>query len=233
MPKSIPIDPGEICKSGSLAFGSIPLNSYVGDTKKELKKYGHDGLLAMYRDMVIIREFETMLSVMKTRGSYEGIAYDYKGPAHLSIGQESAVVGLCAPLGTDDFIFGSHRSHGEILAKCFSAVHKLKEDALVAIMEGYMGGAPLRVVEREHKGTLKDLAVDYVLYGTLAEIFGRANGFNKGMGGSMHAYFLPFGSMPNNAIVGGSATISVGAALYKRINRKPGIAICNIGDGSS
>jgi hypothetical protein len=45
-----------------------------------------------------------------------------------------------------------------------------------------------------------------VLYGTLAEIFARKAGFNRGLGGSMHAFFTPFGSMPNNAIVGGSAT---------------------------
>jgi 2-oxoisovalerate dehydrogenase E1 component len=49
----------------------------------------------------------------------------------------------------------------------------------------------------------------------------------------MHAFFAPFGSMPNNAIVGGSADVAVGAALYKRVNRKPGIVIANIGDGSS
>jgi 2-oxoisovalerate dehydrogenase E1 component len=233
MPKSIVVDPREVRKPGSLELHNIPLNSYVSDAKKELKKYGRDRLLAMYCDMVTIREFETMLSEMKIRGSYEGISYDYKGPAHLSIGQESAVVGQCAPLGVEDFIFGSHRSHGEILAKCLSAVHKLSETTLSGVMEGYLRGAPLRVVEKGHKGTVKELAVDYVLYGTLAEIFGRANGFNKGMGGSMHAFFLPFGSMPNNAIVGGSATISVGAAMYKRINRKPGIVICNSGDGSS
>jgi 2-oxoisovalerate dehydrogenase E1 component len=72
-----------------------------------------------------------------------------------------------------------------------------------------------------------------VLYGTLAEIFGREAGFNKGMGGSMHAFFPPFGVMPNNAIVGGSADIATGAALFKRIRRRPGIVIANIGDASS
>ena len=54
----------------------------------------------------------------------------------------------------------------------------------------------------------------------------------KGLGGSMHAFFTPFGIYPNNAIVGGSGDISVGAALYKKINRKPGIIVCNIGDAS-
>ncbi|MBD3316451.1 MAG: dehydrogenase, partial [Chitinivibrionales bacterium] len=57
-------------------------------------------------------------------------------------------------------------------------------------------------------------------------------GFNKGLGGSMHAFFPPFGIYPNNAIVGGSADITVGAALYKKCNRKPGVVVCNIGDGS-
>ncbi len=48
----------------------------------------------------------------------------------------------------------------------------------------------------------------------------------------MHAFFPPFGVMPNNAIVGGSADIAVGSALFKRINRRPGIVIANIGDAS-
>ena len=43
---------------------------------------------------------------------------------------------------------------------------------------------------------------------------------------------LPFGIYPNNAIVGGSGTIAMGAALYKRVNRKPGIVVANIGDGA-
>jgi 2-oxoisovalerate dehydrogenase E1 component len=53
-----------------------------------------------------------------------------------------------------------------------------------------------------------------------------------GMGGSMHAFFLPFGVYPNNAIVGGSGTIATGAALYKKCNDVDGLVICNIGDGS-
>ena len=233
MPKSIVVDPRETRKQGKLSLCDIPLNTYVPDLKKETEKYGKETLLRIYRDMVTIREFETMLNTIKTKGAYQGIPYDHAGPAHLSIGQESTVVGQCLTLGVDDFIFGSHRSHGEIIAKCLSAVAKLPEQKLTAIMETYMGGAPLRVVQKGHAGSLQDLAVDYSLYGTLAEIFGRENGFNKGMGGSMHAFFAPFGSMPNNAIVGGSADISVGAALFKRINRKPGIVIANIGDGSS
>jgi len=233
MPKSIVVDPREARKTGVLSFTDIPLNAYVPDAKKEVKRHGKDALVRAYRDMVVIREFETMLNTIKIKGAYEGIAYDHKGPAHLSIGQESTVVGQCMTLGVEDFVFGSHRSHGEIIAKCLSAAARLPEQQVSSIMKDFFGGALLRVVEKGATGPAAELALDFILYGVLAEIFGRENGFNKGMGGSMHAFFAPFGSMPNNAIVGGSADIAVGSALYKRINRKPGIVIANIGDGSS
>ncbi len=232
MPKSIIVDPKDVRKADKLKIKDIPVNQYKSDIEKETKKFGKEGLKRMYWFMVLIREFETMLDSIKKQGNYEGIEYNHRGPAHLSIGQESAAVGQCFVLDTDDFIFGSHRSHGEILAKCFSALDKLDDGKLQEIMKTYLDGDTLQVVEKGFKGEVKDLAEDYVLYGTLAEIFARKAGFNRGLGGSMHAFFIPFGSMPNNAIVGGSGDISVGAALYKRINRKPGIVIGNIGDAS-
>jgi 2-oxoisovalerate dehydrogenase E1 component len=233
MPKSIVVDPKKVRKAGQIQIPPIPVNQYVPDPKKEEKKYGKKRLLKVYQDMVFIREFETMLNNIKQQGEYRGVAYDHKGPAHLSIGQESASVGQCLLLERDDFIFGSHRSHGEILAKCFSAVDKLDDAAVEEIMKSYLDGRILSVVEKEHRGDLRSLALDFILYGTLAEIFGRETGFNKGLGGSMHAFFAPLGSMPNNAIVGGSGDIAVGSALFKRINRRPGIVIANIGDASS
>jgi len=232
MPKSIVVDPKEVRKPQILKIHDIPINQYKPNFKKELKTFGKEGLKQMYVDMLLIREFESMLNSIKTQGAYQGIEYNHKGPAHLSMGQEAASVGQCVVLDADDLIFGSHRSHGEILAKCFSAVHKSDDDTLLDIMKNFMGGVTLKVVEKGHRGSVKDLAMDYVLYGTLAEIFAREYGINKGLGGSMHAFFPPFGSMPNNAIVGGSGDICVGGALYKRINRRPGIVIGNIGDAS-
>jgi len=233
MTKAIPIDPAEMRRADTLTAPPLPLNAYVPDPAAELARYGRVGLVQMYRDMVFIREFETMLDRIKREGAYEGIAYNHKGPAHLSIGQESTAVGLCWTLKPEDFIFGSHRSHGEILAKAFVSIAQLDETRLTAVLEDYMGGAILRVVERfADRSSIASLATDYVLYGALAEIFGRATGFNQGMGGSMHAFFPAFGIMPNNAIVGGSADIALGSALFKRINRQPGIVIANIGDAS-
>jgi 2-oxoisovalerate dehydrogenase E1 component len=232
MPKSILVNPKDVRKPEILKIKDIPVNQYKPDIKKELSLYGKDKLKRIWYDMATIRAFENMLSTFKTQGAWNGIEYNHKGPAHLSMGQEASSVGQCVNLTVEDFIFGSHRSHGEILAKCYSAIWQLDEKKLEEIMKGFLGGETLAVAETiPHRG-IKDLAENFVLYGTLAEIFARKAGFTRGLGGSMHAFFTPFGSMPNNAIVGGSADIAVGSALYKRINRKPGIVIANIGDAS-
>jgi 2-oxoisovalerate dehydrogenase E1 component len=232
MPKSQNINPKVVRKSQFIEFNRIPVNQYNKSIEEEKKNFSNDDFVRIYRDMVIIREFETMLNLIKTTNEYNGIAYNHPGPAHLSIGQEASAVGMAYNLTVDDYIFGSHRSHGEILAKGLSSISKLDEDTLYGIMRNYFGGGALKVVEKGFQGDIKNLAVHFLLYGALAEIFARENGFNKGLGGSMHAFFTPFGIYPNNAIVGGSGDISVGAALYKRINRKLGIVVCNIGDAS-
>ena len=215
-----------------IEFKPVPVNQYNRTIKEERIRYSDDDLMRIYHDMRMIREFETMLNLIKIRGEYNGIAYNHPGPAHLSIGQEAAAVGMAYTLSVDDFIFGSHRSHGEILAKGLSAIHQLNDEQLSQIMRTHFNGATLRPVAINHKGSVKALAVKFLLYGTLAEIFARETGFNKGLGGSMHAFFTPFGVYPNNAIVGGSGDIAVGAALFKKVNRKKGIVVANIGDAS-
>jgi 2-oxoisovalerate dehydrogenase E1 component len=232
MPKSQNINPKVVRKPKFIEFGKIPVNQYNKSIEEEKLLFSKDDFIRIYHDMVVIREFETMLNLIKTTNEYNGVPYNHPGPAHLSIGQEASAVGMAYTLDVDDFIFGSHRSHGEILAKGLSAIHHLDEDDLYSVMKNYFGGSALSVVEKGFQGNIKDLAINFLLYGALAEIFARENGFNKGLGGSMHAFFTPFGIYPNNAIVGGSGDISVGAALYKKINRKSGIIVCNIGDAS-
>jgi 2-oxoisovalerate dehydrogenase E1 component len=234
MPKSQFVDPNEIRKSGWIKFKDIPVNQYNKTMEEEKANFSTEDFLRIYRDMAIIREFETMLNEIKTTNEYNGIQYNHPGPAHLSLGQEASSVGQAYILDKDDYIFGSHRSHGEILAKGLSAIEKLSDKELMDTMESFFDGAILRVVEAKqgNRNDVKALAVDFLVYGTLAEIFARETGFHKGLGGSMHAFFTPFGIYPNNAIVGGSGDIAVGAALYKKINRKNGIVIANIGDAS-
>ncbi len=233
MPKSQFVCPEENRRQGVLTFRDIPLNQYNKTLAEEKNNYSNSDLIGIFRDMQYIREFENMLYSVRTTKQYNGVPYVYVGPAHLYTGQEAAAVGMAYTLKVEDYIFGSHRSHGEVLAKGFSAIKQLSEQELYDIMANFEGGKVLKPVEASNRsGDVKDLAIDFLLYGFMAELFGRENGFTKGLGNSMHVFFTPFGIYPNNAIVGGSAGISVGAALYKKINKKPGIIVCNIGDGS-
>ena len=232
MAKEMIVNPDQVRAKGKVVVPEIPINAYKLNFASEKKRYGADGLTNMLHDMMVVRVFETMLNSIKTTGGWNGVEYNHLGPAHLSIGQEAAVVGQTAELDVDDFIFGSHRSHGEILAKSFAAIRQLDKSRLDEIMTTFLGGDTIRHAEKVSHTDDLDLAANFILFGTLAEIFARRDGFNRGMGGSMHAFFTPFGSMPNNAIVGGSAPIAQGSALYKRINGKPGIVVANIGDAS-
>lgn len=233
MPKSQYIDPSVMRAPGFVQFQDIPVNQYNKSIKDEKENFSKDDFLRIYRDMAIIREFETMINLIKTTSEYNGIPYNHPGPAHLGIGQEASAVGQAYILTKEDYIFGSHRSHADILAKGLSCIEKLGDDELMDIMKNTWDGATLRAVEQSGKyDSVKDLARNFFLYGVLAEIFARETGFSRGLGGSMHAFFIPFGIYPNNAIVGGSADIATGAALYKRVNQKNGLVIANIGDAS-
>ena len=232
MPKILTVSPEKVRAKGAISIPDIPVNAYKGTFADAKKRYGTDELVAILHDMIAIREFEGMLNSIKTQGGWQGVEYNHLGPAHLSMGQEASAVGQAVELDVDDFVFGSHRSHGEILAKSFSAARKLGPEGVLTIMESFLGGETLTFAERIPHANLAELGENFILFGTLAEIFARKVGFNRGMGGSMHAFFTPFGSMPNNAIVGGSAPIAQGAALFKRINHKPGIVVANIGDAS-
>ena len=152
MPKSQYISPEELRRPRFIEFGKIPVNQYRKSIEEEKQNFSSEDFIRIYHDMVIIREFETMLNLIKTTNEYRGISYNHPGPAHLSIGQEAAAVGMAYNLGIDDFIFGSHRSHGEILAKGLSAIARLSEDDLYTIMKGYFDGRTMRVVEKDFTG---------------------------------------------------------------------------------
>lgn len=232
MPRSQYVDPAAKRAPGKITFTDIKVNEYQKTVRDELGNYTREEFISIYHDMLLIREFENMINSIKIEGAYNNVPYSHPGPAHLSMGQEASAVGQAFNLDVDDFIFGSHRSHGEILAKGMSAIRKLDDEKLMAAMSEESGKAALAVVSGRGQSNVKELALDFLLYGAMAEIFARKNGFNMGLGGSMHTFYIPFGIYPNNAIVGGSADIASGAALFKRVNKKGGIVVANIGDGS-
>jgi 2-oxoisovalerate dehydrogenase E1 component len=212
MPKSIVIEPKDVFAKSKIQVSEIPINTYDRTLEQELGNYSTADFLQIWQDMCAIREFETILNEIKTKGAYKSVAYNHAGPAHLSIGQEAAAVGMAFSLSPEDFIFGSHRSHGEILAKGFSSIRKLTESQLSNIFESYRDGAMLRPVENTFQGSTREIALRAFIYGAYCEIFARDTGFNRGLGGSMHAFFPPFGIYPNNAVVCniGDASFSCG-----------------------
>lgn len=234
MPRSQFVNPAEIHQKGMLSFQDIPLNQYDKSIEDEKDNYTKEEFLRMYRDMKYIREFEQLIYDVRIHATHHGVDYAYTGQGHLYTGEEAQAVGQAFTLGKGDFIFGTHRSHGEIIAKSLSSIQQMSDQELLDIMQNTFDGSLLRPVEqlKRDNNSVKDLAIDFLFYGLLCELFGRENGFAKGLGGSMHAFFLPFGVYPNNAIVGASAPIAMGAALYKRINQKDGICVSNIGDAS-
>ena len=150
MPKSLFVDPAEVREAGKVVFKDIPVNQYNKTIKEELKsgKYKREDLIRIFRDMTVLREFETMLNLIKTQGSYNGIDHTYPGPAHLSTGQEAACVGQAYLLDENDFAFGSHRSHSEILAKALSTIEKMSDEQLMEVMENFLDGKCLRATEK-------------------------------------------------------------------------------------
>ena len=165
MPKIHIVDPMEERKPGKLKFPTVPLNAYKGTVAEELKSLGKDAVVGMLEDMMLIREFEFMINEIKTAGVYQGMEYNHPGPAHLSMGQEASSVGQAFYLNVEDHIFGSHRSHGEILAKGMSAIRKLDDETLLDIMKSFMDGECLAIVEKHVKtDSVKELARQFLVY---------------------------------------------------------------------
>jgi acetoin:2,6-dichlorophenolindophenol oxidoreductase subunit alpha len=69
-----------------------------------------DQLREMYRRMSRIRQFEETTKELL----FEGELY---GAFHTSTGQEASIVGSCMALRNDDYMVGTHRSHGHPIGK--------------------------------------------------------------------------------------------------------------------
>lgn len=66
-----------------------------------------------------------------------------------------------------------------------------------------------------------------------AELFGRATGYCKGKGGSMHISNMEVGMLGANGIVGGGPPIAMGAAFSNKFRKTNNVACCFFGDGAS
>lgn len=66
----------------------------------------------------------------------------------------------------------------------------------------------------------------------MAELLGKANGYCKGKGGSMHISDISLGHLGANGIVGGGIPIATGAGITIRQKKEDKIVICFFGDGA-
>jgi TPP-dependent pyruvate/acetoin dehydrogenase alpha subunit len=92
---------------------------------------------------------------------------------------------------------------------------------------------PTDYVTSTHRGHGHALAKGLEPGRMLAEIAGRATGYCKGKGGSMHVASLAHGMLGADAIVGGSTAIAVGAALGARTLGRDDVVLCFFGDGAA
>jgi len=67
----------------------------------------------------------------------------------------------------------------------------------------------------------------------MAELMGKATGYCKGKGGSMHINDLSLGMLGANGIVGAGSPIAVGAAFANRYRGRGQVAVAFFGDGST
>ena len=205
--------------------GTIPAYKYRGELKQELEHGRLDaaGAIALLEDMLAIRELEEMIVKVRA-GAYQPIAgFNYRGATHLSIGQEATSVGACSALGLRDNITSTHRGHGDSLAKGTVAIRLMTEDELRARLP------KSRAASRE---TLLEEVLEDHVYRTLAELFGKEDGYCRGRGGGMHIADFTVGHLGANAVVGGSVPIATGAGLAHRYLRDSNVVCCFAGDGA-
>ncbi|MCL5099023.1 MAG: thiamine pyrophosphate-dependent dehydrogenase E1 component subunit alpha, partial [Candidatus Omnitrophica bacterium] len=205
--------------------GKITAYCYSGDLKGEVASGRLDApqALALLEDMLMIRELEEMIVKLRS-GAYEPLpSFNYRGPTHVSAGQEATSVGACSMFSLQDKITSTHRGHGDSLAKGNVALRAMTDDQLRARVPS---------AEARYREDLLEAAFEDHLYHTIAELFGKEDGYCKGRGGSMHIADFSIGHLGANAIVGGGAGIATGAALGLRYLRRDSVVGCFLGDGA-
>jgi len=220
--------------------GTITGFAYAGTLATEIADGGITGAEAieLFDDMLSIRELEEMIVRLRS-GGYDPLpSYEYRGPTHVSIGQEASPVGACSLLRIDDNITSSHRGHGDAVAKGFAAIRRMSDEALRARVPSSAGGTheELRArVTSSAGGTHEELleaALEEHVYHVIAELFGKETGYSAGRGGGMHIGDFSTGNLGANAIVGGSVPIATGAAMAHRYDRSDRVVCCFAGDGA-
>ncbi len=92
---------------------------------------------------------------------------------------------------------------------------------------------PDDVITSTHRGHGHILAKGGDPRRMMAELMGKATGYNRGRGGSMHIADLALGIYGANGIVGAGAPIACGAAMAARLRGEDRVAVAFFGDGAT
>ncbi len=212
-------------KSKVVKFGTIKEFAYDKTLKDEVKAgtITKQEAVDILEDMLMIREAEEMIVKIRS-GAYESVKnFEYRGPTHLSVGQEATSVGACIGMKADDQITSTHRGHGDSIAKGCVAIRAMSVERLQK-----------RVPNCNSKDikVLVEAALEDHIYRTCAELFGKEDGYCKGRGGGMHIADFTVGHLGANAIVGGGVPIATGAAMTSRYLQDGKVTCCFAGDGA-
>jgi acetoin:2,6-dichlorophenolindophenol oxidoreductase subunit alpha len=96
--------------------------------------------------------------------------------------------------------------------------------------------APLQTgdyITSTHRGHGHILAKGGEMKYMMAELYGKATGYNKGKGGSMHIAWPKLGILGANGIVSAGIPIATGAAMSARLRKSGQVVVCFFGDGAS
>ena len=136
--------------------------------------------------------------------------------------------------------------------KMMHLIRKFEEKALYLFENNYLRGSVHLCVGQEavaatvcshlrdedyitstHRGHGHSLAKGADPSRAMAELMGKATGYCKGKGGSMHIADLTKGNLGANAIVGAGIPIAVGGALAAQLRGSNQVAVSFFGDGAS
>ena len=109
-----------------------------------------------------------------------------------------------------------HLSTGQEAVPAGVCIHLAREDLLTST----------------HRGHGHTLAKGASMEKMMCELFGRATGFNRGKGGSMHIADFSVGMLGANGVVAAGIPIAVGAAHALKIQGSRNLVACFFGDGA-
>lgn len=96
-----------------------------------------------------------------------------------------------------------------------------------------MAMRPDDVMLPSHRGHGQILAKGCDMNRMMAELFGKADGYCKGKGGSMHLAVADHNVLGSIGIVGSNMSLAVGAGMACKKNGKEQVTVCFFGDGAA